>query len=165
MAVANPSGLKQYSLGTPHRRHISKAVARGHKKAVVDECFADPVLEKYIIQKIIRVVRFELKAMCSMHVNSVLRGKTNESLKNFDWHTYLTEIQSNAPVLHKILLGSAKKNDRVNKSGVIGMCIAILLKIRSNKMNLIHKIIGLILYTGHSGKQVKQNDHCLYKFC
>ncbi len=138
MAVANPSGLKQYNLGTPHRRHISKAAARGHKKAVVDEFFADPLLESYIL-KITRVVSCEFEAMCSIHVNSILRSKTNESLKNFNWGTYLTEIRSNAPVLYRILLGASKSKHKgmANQPRVIGMCIAILLNLRSGIPDLM----------------------------
>ena len=33
-----------------------------------------------------------------------------------------------------------------------------LLKFWCGKMNLVHKIIGLILYAGHSGKQVISNN-------
>jgi len=154
VAVANPSGLKHYNLGTPHRRHI-KAAARGYKKGVVEECFADPEVRGYIIQKISRTVRYEIKVMCSMRVQSVLRKKNNEALKSFNWHTYISEIEANAPTLYQILLVSTKtKQPRLNQMGVIGMCTAILLKLWCSKMNLIHKIIGLILYAGHSGKQV-----------
>ena len=100
MAVQNPSGLKRYNLGTPNRRHISKAAARGHKKGVVEESFADPEVRGCIIQKISRIIQCELKVMCSMCVHSILRSKTNEALKSFKWHTYIKEIQANAPVLY-----------------------------------------------------------------
>ena len=159
MAVQNPSGLKRYNLGTSHRRHISKAAASGHKKGVVEESFADPEVRGYIIQNISRIVQCELKAMCSMRVHSILRSKTNEALKSFKWDTYIKEIQANAPVLYQILLVSTKtRRPRINQIAVIGICTAILLKFWCGKMNLVHKIIGLILYAGHSGKQVISNN-------
>ena len=144
--VANPSGVKRYNLGTPNRRRISKAAARGHKKAVVHQCFADPQVQTYTIKKVSQIIRSELKAMCSLQICSVLRNNTNGAIKSFKWSSFLDELEVNAPVIYKILLASTKtKKPRPNQLGVIGMCIAILLRHRCDKMNLVHKIIWLNL--------------------
>ena len=56
---------------------------------------------------------------------------------------FLDELEVNAPVIYKILLASTKtKKPRPNQLGVIGMCIAILLRHRCDKMNLVHKILA-----------------------
>lgn len=158
MAVGNKSGVKKYNLSTPNRRHISKAAARGHKKGVVDQCFADVNVKSYIIQKVSQIIQSELKRMCSSEVSSVLQDRSNEAIKNFQWSTLIAEVEANAPVLHELLLACTKKRHpsaNYNEHGVLGMCVAMLLKHRFHRMSLVHKIIGLILYTGHSGKQVK----------
>ena len=50
VTVGNHSGVKRYTLGTPNRKRISKAAARGHKKGVVDQCFADPKVKTYTVK-------------------------------------------------------------------------------------------------------------------
>lgn len=65
------------------------------------------------------------------------------------------EISTRAPVLLRILTAATKtRKDRPNQFTVIGMCFALILKHRNPSLNLIQKIISLILYAGHSSKQV-----------
>ena len=56
---------RHYSLLTPRRRRMGKCVARGSKKALVDQCYADPETKKFIMKKIGRVLKEEVKKMCS----------------------------------------------------------------------------------------------------
>ena len=55
------SGCKNYALLTPNRRHLSKSIARGHKRGLVDHCFCDPETQRYIMNKLNRQVRGEVK--------------------------------------------------------------------------------------------------------
>jgi hypothetical protein len=143
-------------LATPHRRHISKAAARGHKKGVADHCFADKEIKSYVIRKCCRLIHAEIVSMCSCKVNSVLQNQSNEAIKSFKWSTFIEELKANAPILYEVMLACTKtRQPRGNRPGVIAMCVAILLKHRLSRMSLIHKIIGLILYAGHTEKQVK----------
>ncbi len=156
MAIGNKSGIKQYQLQTPHRRHISKAAARGHKKGVADQCFADPRIREYIMQKVARLIHSEMKMLCSVEVNSVLQRDCN-AMKEFKWKVFISEIECTAPLMYQILMACTKtKQPRSNRVAAIGMCFAILLKYRYCRMNLVHKIIALLLYAGHSGKQVRK---------
>ena len=59
MTVGNRSGVKRYTLGTPNRKRISKAAARGHKKGVVDQCFADPKVKTYVVHKVLQILQSE----------------------------------------------------------------------------------------------------------
>ena len=43
--------MKHYPLSTPRSRHIGKCVARGSKKAMIDECYNDPVTRDFILKK------------------------------------------------------------------------------------------------------------------
>ena len=155
MTVGNRSGVKKYTLGTPNRKRISKAAARGHKKGIVDQCFADPKVKTYVVHKVLQILQSEMKAMCSLQVDSILRDNTSDGIKVFNWNSFISELEKNAPLLYKILCTCTRtKQPRPNQAGTIGMCSAILMRHRCDKMNLVHKLVGLILYTGHSGKQV-----------
>lgn len=70
---------------TPRRRALGKAVARGSKKAIIDECFRNRDLRKLLIEKIGRVSRAELATMCSEGVNSVLCQTSHDVYKAIDF--------------------------------------------------------------------------------
>ena len=72
ITVTYKSGCKNYALLTPNRRHLSKSIARGHKRGLVDHCFCDPETQRYIMNKLNRQVRGEVKKMCSDAVGSIL---------------------------------------------------------------------------------------------
>ena len=56
---------------TPSRKKVGKAVARGSKKAVINDCMKDPVMEKDIIMILGGRIRSELASMCSEAANSL----------------------------------------------------------------------------------------------
>ena len=93
--------------------------------------------------------------MCSEHTSSVLSSQSVTDLWEFTWEKLLHELKVNAPILLSILRECTKtRRPRPNQNAVIGMCAVILLKHRFKKMSLVQRILSLILYAGHSGKQV-----------
>ena len=61
-------------------------------------------------------------------------------------------FSTSAPVILRLLKSATKIHGiRSNRSGVIGMCIALLLKHRNPKINLIQRMIS---YAGHCSKEV-----------
>ena len=126
----------------------------GHKKGVADHCYADKKVKYYIVKKISRIIRLELKAMCSKAANSVLQRDFIKSAKDFRWQTLITELKANAPILTSILHACTVNKRKKNREGLIGMCAAMILNFHNNRMSLVHKIIGLILHSGRSGKEV-----------
>ena len=46
------------------------------------------------------------------------------------------------------------RNSYINRDAIIGICTAMLLKYRYSKMSLVQRILSIILYAGHSGKEV-----------
>ena len=107
------------------------------------------------MNKIAQTAHAEIKVMCSSKVHSVLQQHSNEALKSFNWDIFMAEIKENTFVLYHIMLACTKtKQPRSNRKGVIGMCLAMLLKFRYNRMDVIHKVIAMIMYAGHCGKQV-----------
>ncbi len=120
------------------------------------ELFKDPVSRRYMIKKMGIVMRHELKSMCSERVNSILSSQCSSHLHQFTWDKLLQELSVNAPVFLSTLLSLTQtRQPRMNRDAIIGMCSAILLKFRFSKMSTIQKLISLILYAGHSGKQVQ----------
>jgi len=128
-------------LETPNRRNITTAAAKGHKKAVADHCYSDKKVKLDIIW-LRRLIRLELQAMCSKKVNSVLQREFIKTAKGFRWQPLISELKLNAPVLTSILYACTVNNRKRNRGGIIGMCAAMLLNFRNNRMSLMHKIIG-----------------------
>ena len=81
--VAYKSYQKNYPLLTPRRRHLSKSIARGCKKGLIDQCFSDPETHQYILQTFEHTVRTEMTTMCSDEVGSLLRSTSYDTLKSF----------------------------------------------------------------------------------
>ena len=134
---------------------MGKAIARRSKATVVRECINDPMMFKYVVNHISRILQSELRKMCSSEVNSVLKQQMPTYFQDFTWDMLLKEAELHAPVLLALMKACTKtKSPRSNRYGTMGMCIAILLKYRYDKMCLVQKILSLILYAGHSSKQV-----------
>ena len=70
----------------------------------------------------------------------------------FNWSVIMEEMRDHAPVLLK--QSTRTKCPQPNRHSVIAMCVAMLCKLRCSDMSLVHKVISLILYAGHSSKQV-----------
>ena len=140
---------------TPGRKRLGKAVARNSKQALAKECLKQPGTKEYILRGIGALIRNEMKSMCSDRVNSLLRSTDIKDLHEFTWDQLLTELRENAPIFLRVLNAAIETRlPRRNTSGVVGVCAAILLKHRFSKMCLGQKILSLILYAGHSSKQV-----------
>ena len=140
---------------TPRRKHIAKAVARQSKKTIAVESLKDPVVKKHILKKIGKEMPKEIRGVASDKAESVLQSQDADSLKTFHWDTLLQELSTFAPVLRMLLAAATKTQaPRSNTNAVIGMCAAILLNHQNPRMNLVQKINSLILYAGHSSKQV-----------
>ena len=140
---------------TPSRKRLGRAMARGSRKAVAVECLKEPTTRKHLLKRIGMLVRNELMSMCSERTSSILSSQSVTDLWEFTWEKLLHELNMNAPVLLTILQECTNtRRPRPNQNAVIGMCTVILLKHRFQKMSLVQKILSLILYAGHSGKQV-----------
>ena len=98
------------------------------------------------------MLRKEIATLCSNLVPSVLRDKSNDGLKSFQWKCLLDELQTHAPMLLEILKSCTKV--RRPQQAVIGVITAILCRNRRNSASLIQRLISVILYSGHASKMV-----------
>ena len=109
----------------------------------------------YLLKRIGMALRNELRVMCSESTNSILSNQSVSELKDFKWNKLLSELEKYAPTFLMILCESTHtRQPRHDRNAVIGMCAALILKLRFSKICLVQKIMSLILYGGHSGKQV-----------
>ncbi len=97
------------------------------------------------------MVHKEIATLCSDLVPSVLRDKSPELLKSFQWKCLLDELESHAPIL-KSCIGVRRPASQ--QQAVIGVITAILCKNRRNSASLVQRIISVILYSGHASKMV-----------
>ena len=140
---------------TPKRKKLGKAVARRSNRVVAGECLMIPKVRQYTIRKIGKLIRIELCKLCSQKTSSILRDHSKQRLTDFNWDALEVELVINAPVFLSILRACTEtKHPRINRTAVIGMCTALILRHRFTKMSLIQKMISIILYAGHSEKQV-----------
>ncbi len=110
-----------------------------------------------IVKNIATRVKSELIKLCSDPVSSVLQQVDKKSITEFSFDAFLTELKTHSPILLNILQQcTTTKVPRSNRTHVIGMCVAILCKLRNPRMCLFHKIVSLILYSGHCSKPVSK---------
>lgn len=108
---------------------MGKSIARGSKKTLVDQCYSDPDTRPLMLKKIGRVLRAEMKTMCSQKTASILRSGNYDDMKSFSWDQLINEMNLHAPVLMNILQSCTHTGKAHNKMAVIGVCAAVLLNI------------------------------------
>ena len=122
-------GVRKYN-HTPSRKHVGKAIARRSKTSLIFNVLKDPITKVYVIKKVGILLKQELAEMCSNKANSFLRNQSPSSLV-FKWDTLLGELAKHAPILLSLFLSCTTTNrPRQNRSAVIWMCCAFLLKFR-----------------------------------
>ena len=104
----------------------------------------------------------EMKKLCSK-VNSILRKRDFGSVQSFDIQAVIKEMEEHAPsvltILRGCLLGQKPSKHKKLKSRIVDIDLLVsvccaLLQGRSQRMNLLQRIISIILYCGHTSKRV-----------
>lgn len=155
---------------TSSLKRLGRSVGLRSRKSIARQA----VMDDGICQKVVRYlgpkISKEMKAMCSIKTNSILRSRDPLSLEQFQLQTIVNEMQHVAPKTLSLLrscLASRKPSKATNVKSkgrtksrvfecdnVVAVCCAILLRGRSQRMNLLQRIVSLILYSGHSSKRV-----------
>ena len=120
----------------------------------------DKRTQKHVISAVGQVIRKEVKELCSNRINSVQRFRDVKSLQDFSWDTIVDEAAQHAPNLVHLLMECTKKYKKrntagINQKNIVGMCISLMCKHQNHKMSVVQKMLGLVLYAGHSAKQVR----------
>jgi hypothetical protein len=111
----------------------------------------------------------ELSNLASLKTNSMLRNRSCEALEQFSWQDLLAELEKETPITLSLLKQCAHVKRRAhkprgeggrssrripNEEAAVGMCFAILMRARSQRMNLVQRLISVLLYGSHAPKQV-----------
>ena len=140
---------------TPSRKHLGKYVARGSRYSIALHCWKDEGMRQHSVKAMGMVLRGEITALCSDKANSLLTCQSAEALACFCWDDLESEIKIHAPTLTSLLHSCFKTRlPRQNLQQMICLCTALMCKHRRSSMSLLHKVISLILYSGHCSKQV-----------
>lgn len=124
-----------------------------------------------IISQLLGMLNKECLQLCrrksDTHSPSPFRSIPVDKLAEFKWENMVTELQSKAPLLYKILHSLTSRSDHRNmvKVGAAhfpGICFAaaILLKERNREMCGLQSMVSLLMYACHCEKQVG----CTVKF-
>ena len=105
------------------------------------------------------VIAKELNIMCRRSSTCVLGERSKDIVATFSWDKLIKCFKKNAPTTSIILEACIKQGYRwkkrlPNTDLLIGIVVAIILRIRSQKLNLIQRIVSVVLYAGHASKRV-----------
>lgn len=148
---------------------LGKSLARKSHSELVKHCHEDKKMMEKILCLLVKKIQNEMSSMCSFQVNSILRKKLPEDLTTFEWEKFTSELEEYSPSLLKILRGCILKQKRpekvsrqpkYNENAIVGICAAILLRYRNQRLNLIQRIVSILLYCGHAPKSVSYCEIC-----
>lgn len=109
----------------------------GSYKSAAKKVVALHQMQLHTIVAVAQQARLEMKKICSLGHNSVLRS-SNKTLKQFSWMSIWEEVQRNVPTLVKLLKCLVPKAD----FKFVTMLIAMMLKKRCKQMSLVQRIIS-----------------------
>ncbi len=91
----------------------------------------------------------------SDNYSTVMRDKNSEALIEFDFAKIIEEMELKIPTLLYFLQNSLKANTpRGNEKAVLAIIASMIFKHRRSSCSLLQRTISLILYAGHTAKQV-----------
>ena len=153
---------------TSSLRRIGRSVGRSSRRSIAIQSMKDSRIRKMVLAILAKDVRKELAVLCAINSESVLRATELDALLSFSWDSFKREVKQTAPSLFALLDGSLEvqvsyskerrrktsKTRRVDKTAILGLCVAILCRYRNQSMNLVQRFISIVLYKGGASKQV-----------
>ena len=152
---------------TPSMKKLAKSIGRHDPNSIARQVMSHSRVKTAVIKKMSRVVCREMEDMCKINTHSILRDSSPETLKAFNWDVLIHELNSKAPTFIQLLQGflhtkkrrrsyrcPPKKSNQTPEKIVIGVCASIILRHRNIHMNLLQRLVSVVLYSGHTNKQV-----------
>ena len=106
------------------------------------------------------VLHAEIAAICSDDFKSVMMVKSKSSVRSVDevMKSIHTEMKAKTPMLLSLLNSCLRtRRSRSNTDTLLVVIVSIICKHRRPSACIIQRIVSLILYSGHSTKQVRIN--------
>lgn len=98
-----PSRIKHYIVKTPSRKRAFKQLIKRRYSSVFSSMLHSHIPEGRLISVFALKVKKELRHVCSLKHNSMLRDCTDKGLKCFSWKAVWVELNRNVPNLVKFL--------------------------------------------------------------
>lgn len=119
-------------------------------------------IREAIFTHFINMVNKECTMLCKSATSPThFRNIPVDQMVNFKWENLVDELKLNAPLLFKILVTIASRNDhrnvyKVGSAHYPGICtaVAIMLKERNRYMCGVQSLVSLIMYSCHCEKVV-----------
>ena len=153
-------------------KSLGRSVGRRNRSSIAHQAIKDTRIRKRVIERMGKLLSTELNRLSSVKVGSMLRDHSCGIVEGFSWHSLLQELEKEVPVTLSLLKqcvhvkrcvhkgqgkGGRGARRMPNKEAAIGMCVAILMRARSQRMNLVQRLMSLLLYGSHAPKQVGDN--------
>ena len=103
------------------------------------------------------MIQKEVAMLCSNDFNSIMKQKDVNCYKNIDAiiGRINEEIATDAPILFSQACLKTK-GPRTNTKELVAVVVSILCKHHRPEVSLLQKIFSLVLYVGHTSKQVSR---------
>ena len=159
--TTNPPSSFSKKLGEKESS-IARALLGGHSVSIAKAVMEADEVREAIISKFLWTLNQECSKLCrKSDTPSLFRRIPVEAMKEFEWTRMSSELQSNAPLLYRLLYSIVARSDhrnvvKVGKAHFPGLCsaAAVLLKERNREMCGLQSMISLIMYSTHCEKQV-----------
>ena len=135
------------------------------------KCMKGASIRNAMVTTIGWILQSEIAALCSDDFDSIMRLKTKGSVKDFNHiiSTINKELQTKMPTLLSLLQWCFQKKLSSNTDVLIATIVSIMCRLRRPSACILQRIISLILYSGHSSKQVresvKMSSYSYYVYC
>lgn len=150
-------------------KSLGRSVGRRNRSSIARQAMKDSRIRKKVVERMGKLMSQELTNLASLKSNSMLRNRSCQALEQFSWKELLVELEKETPITLSLLKQCAHVKRRVhkprgeggrskrripNEEAAVGMCFAILMRARSQRMNLVQRLISILLYGSHAPKQV-----------
>lgn len=136
---------------TPSRQALGKTLGIANRRSFVKHAFSQLRYREYLITSRGKILKSELRQLCS---KSLFLQTQKEDLCLFSWIRVCKELERKAPTINSLLQSCIRTSSSFDKQAIVGTCVAILVKACRKSACLLQKIVSLVLYAGHAGKQV-----------
>ena len=150
MKSISNAGTRQTKI-TPQRKKTVSALSRRNYKSAAVRLTEFSMTKGHIFQSITKNMKEEMKKICSLNHNSILRGK-NSLIEDFTWQAVWLELSNNVPLLVNFFKSLLPKSNRK----FISFLICAILKEKCKHMSLLQRVFSVLLYSNATNKQVSR---------
>ena len=137
---------------------MTRLIVRGKPASLAAQVLNDVRYKSTVIKDVGKIIKKEIKQLCSDKTSSCLRSTKKSALIGFSWEKLFKEAEYAAPCLLQFLTISLAIKNGKNSKPIIGLFISVFCYFKRGSMNVLQKIIAIILYSGHCSKQVLYTD-------